>query len=115
MEQVGVRRGAERVANHQQRHLFGQRSLQNRLLTALLTALLSALLLAGTLESNPIALLYRLPAAYACEEATDLIRGIICRNHGIYLSHIKIRLNWNGVGTLVCCIWNKFQTLNYSV
>ena len=39
MEQVGVRRGAERVADHQQRHLFGQRSLQNRLLTALLTEL----------------------------------------------------------------------------
>ena len=68
-------------------------------------ALLSALLLAGTLESNLLALLYRLPAAYACEEATDLIRGIICRNHGIYLSHIKIRLNWNSVGTLACCIW----------
>ena len=27
------------------------------------------------------------------------------RNHGIYLSYIKIRLNWNSVGTLVCCIW----------
>ena len=40
-----------------------------------------------------------------CEEVTDLIGGIICQNHGIYLSHIKIRLNWNGVGTLVCCIW----------
>ena len=49
--------------------------------------------------------MYRLPTAYACEEATDLIRGIICRNHRIYLSHIKIRLNWNGVGMLACCIW----------
>lgn len=67
-------------------------------------ALLSALLLAGTIESNPLALLYRIPITYACKEVTDLIRGIICRNHGIYLPHIKILFNWNDVSMLVCCI-----------
>ena len=64
-------------------------------------SLMSGLVLALTLRKASLSNLYRIPLAYVCEEITDLVYGLIWRNHGIYLTHIKLRLTWTGIGMLV--------------